>query len=307
MIQPSDIQRLRDLPIEEVAERLSIRVKRHKALCPFHCDTHASLTFHRTKNLYRCFVCEAHGSTIDLVMNKLHLTFPEACRWLSDQSNVIIETEAQRPRHKPQEERPFDAARYSRVFLHPTIDEAAHRFLYDERHIDPRVVSWCRLNSYKDWLQIPYYDRDYRLVGIQQRYLGTDPSQPRFRFPQGAQTQLYNLPVIGLLKPHEPLFITEGCSDCWSVLSSGHKAIAIPSATLLKEGDLAPLIEAHERLGTTFHMYPDQDPPGVRLYLQLKELFSTAIGGTEGIFVHHQLPEEYKDFSDYYRSQFKKT
>jgi hypothetical protein len=33
-----ELQKLRDLPIEEVAERLGLRVVRHKALCPFHDD-----------------------------------------------------------------------------------------------------------------------------------------------------------------------------------------------------------------------------------------------------------------------------
>lgn len=34
-------------------------------------------------------------------------------------------------------------------------------------------------------------------------------------------------------RPDDELWITEGCSDCWAMPSDGHKAIAIPSATLL--------------------------------------------------------------------------
>ena len=37
-----ELQKLRDLPIEGVAERLGLQVKMHKALCPFHDDHHAS-------------------------------------------------------------------------------------------------------------------------------------------------------------------------------------------------------------------------------------------------------------------------
>ena len=33
-----DMEKLRDLPIEGVAERLGLTVTRHKALCPFHSD-----------------------------------------------------------------------------------------------------------------------------------------------------------------------------------------------------------------------------------------------------------------------------
>lgn len=49
------IIRLRQLPIEAVAERLGLRVARHKSLCPFHDDHHASLTFNTRANTYRCF------------------------------------------------------------------------------------------------------------------------------------------------------------------------------------------------------------------------------------------------------------
>ena len=76
------LQKLRDLPIEGVAERLGLRVVRHKALCPFHDDHHASLSFKVSKNTWRCFVCGASGGTIDLVMRHLGMSFLEACRWL---------------------------------------------------------------------------------------------------------------------------------------------------------------------------------------------------------------------------------
>ena len=42
-----ELQKLRDLPIEGVAERLGLHVVRHKCLCPFHDDHHASLVVPR--------------------------------------------------------------------------------------------------------------------------------------------------------------------------------------------------------------------------------------------------------------------
>ncbi len=86
-----ELQKLRELPIEGVAERLGLRVVRHKALCPFHDDHHASLSFSVSKNSYRCFVCGAHGGPIDLVMNYLKKDFLDACRWLADENSIIIE------------------------------------------------------------------------------------------------------------------------------------------------------------------------------------------------------------------------
>ena len=93
MLDRFDIQKLQALPIEEVASALGLSVSHHKALCPFHADKHPSLTFHRGRNRYRCFVCDAHGGTIDLVMNYLHKDFVSACKWLADKHSVILSTE----------------------------------------------------------------------------------------------------------------------------------------------------------------------------------------------------------------------
>ena len=295
-----ELQKLRDLPIEGVAERLGLRVVRHKCLCPFHNDHHASLSFKASKNMYRCFVCGASGGPIDLVMRYLNLGFIDATRWLADEHNIIVSSFKIQDSGDLKPEtwnlKPFDASRYERFFERPWLNDEARRFLYDERRIDPRVVRWCRLTSWKNkqgvpWLQTPYYDREGKLVGVQNRNL-VKGATPRFRFPQGSQCSIYNLPVLNLLKPGETLFITEGCSDCWAMLSAGHKAIAIPSATLLKRKDAEQLSTLNFQLSTRFAMFPDNDVPGERLFLQLKEVLPS--------LVHYQLPPGCKDFGEYF-------
>ena len=84
-----ELQKLRDLPIEGVAERLGLQVSHHKCLCPFHADNHPSLSFKVSKNTFRCFVCGASGGTIDLVMRHLNLDFKAACRWLANEHNIF--------------------------------------------------------------------------------------------------------------------------------------------------------------------------------------------------------------------------
>jgi len=297
-----ELQKLRDLPIEGVAERLGMQVVRHKALCPFHDDHHASLSFSMRRNTFRCFACGAHGGTIDLVMRFLNKTFTEACRWLGDESNVIpMDSFKIQDSGFKSEDNMFDASKYEKYFERPWLLPEARRFLFEERHLDERVVRWCRLTSWKDrrevpWLQIPYYDEECRLVGVQNRNL-VKGGLPRFRFPQGSECGIYNLPILKRLKPGDELWIAEGCSDCWALLSAGHKAIAIPSATLLSKKDktLLSSLEASPRgglEGVSFHMYPDQDAPGERLFLQLQKVLPT--------LVHHQLPEGCKDFGEYY-------
>lgn len=366
-----EIEKLRNLPIEEVAGQLGLQVARHKSLCPFHSDHHASLSFNTRKNLCRCFVCMDESlDSIGLVMKSLHVDFPKACFWLAERNGILLEkgrgkngwrrdcssspaasavspaasaasalsaaSAAPRSFDAPHA---FDAAQYARFFEHPWLNEAACRFLFDERKIDGRVARWCRLSSWTDrkgvnWLQIPYFDKEGRLVGIQNRNLdfhrksrptdsmdsektgksscptdftdgtdskgsedGTDSEEaPRFRFPYGSQCGIYNLQVLNLLTPGEQLFITEGCSDCWAMLSAGHKAIAIPSATLLKPEDRDVLAYISETFGVEWHMFPDRDAPGERLFLQLKEILPSLI--------HHQLPLGCKDFGEAYLKGF---
>ena len=377
MLDKSTTQRLRSLPVEAVAERLGLRVVRHKSLCPFHDDHHASLSYSPSRNTFRCFVCDARGGTIDLVMRHLNMSFPDACRWLANGTNIILDTYRPRTPTADRPARPFDAARYARLFEHPWLSDEARTFLFTERRLDPRVVSWCRLTSWTDrqgthWLQTPYFDASGQLIGLQNRNLdygkqkgdegeedkrsvdkdkqeqGSDGKQgqagdgkqgqagdgkqgqagdgkqgqavegkqgqgvegkqgqgsesreaPRFRFPYGSRCTVYNLPVTAMLRPGEPLFITEGCSDCWAMLSAGHKAIAIPSATLLSQADKALLRDLAQRLGTSFHMFPDRDAPGERLFMQLREV----LPGLQ----HHQLPVGCKDFAEYYVSALAKN
>ena len=393
MMEKYEIQKLRELPIEKVAKEMGMKVEHHKALCPFHDDHHASLTFNKTKNSCRCYVCMRSSiGTIDLAMRYLGKDFPAACRWLAEEHQIQLEEDSSSEKSSSlggssgrgassgsssggfssgsssgdsssgdnSGKSSFDASRYARFFEHPWLNQAARRFLFEERKIDWRVVNWCRLTSWTDkkginWLQIPYFDTEGRLIGIQNRNLDytkkksssgggssegnvssagnlsssggcssegnvssagnlsssggcssegnvsseeKSPSEekeqdaPRFRFPYGARCSIYNLPVVKRLKPGERLFITEGCSDCWAMLSAGHKAIAIPSATLLKPEDKQLLTDIGRLYQVEFHMFPDQDVPGESLFMQLREMLPQ--------LVHHQLPPGCKDFSEYY-------
>jgi hypothetical protein len=286
------------------------------------------MSFSIRKNTYRCFVCGEHGGTIDLVMKHLRKDFKEAVEWLGGKAVLNILSTQNNQSNQNNNPPPFDASRYERYFERPWLSPEARRFLFDERKLDPRVVRWCRLTSWKDrqgtpWLQIPYYDMDGKLIGVQNRRLSLTPSPPqggtppreggedaipqvsprgdlegvsrvapRFRFPAGSRCGIYNLPVLKMLKPGEELWITEGCSDCWAMLSSGHKAIAIPSATLLSQADKEQLSIVNCQLSIKINMFPDADVPGERLFLQLKEVLPN--------LVRHQLPEGCKDYSDFF-------
>ena len=176
----------------------------------------------------------------DLVMKRLGVDFVGACRWLADEHHIIVDEwkpSAAAAGAAAAKVAVFDAKRYEGFFLRPWLSGQARRFLFEERRLDPRVTDWCRLTSWRDrqgvnWLQIPFFDTEGQLIGVQNRNL-QQGALPRFRFPLGSRCGIYNLPVLKRLRPGDELWITEGCSDCWAMLSAGHKAIAIPSATLL--------------------------------------------------------------------------
>lgn len=87
----------------------------------------------------------------------------------------------------------------------------------------------------------------------------------------------------------------------WAMLSAGHKAIAIPSATLFNKKEFkSELLAAHvPEGGNTLHIYPDKDKAGENLYNEILSA-SVEIGFH---LVRHELPDGCKDFADYWTWQ----
>ena len=205
MLSNTDINNLRSIGIEQVAEACNLTVKKHKTLCPFHSDTRPSLTFNVKKNFYRCFVCDAKGGPIDLVMHMMNLSFYDACHWLAKTFNITLD-ETLDLRHSsldlnritPRKVKPahstevrqstVDVRHLSLLMAQPYLCPEAKKFLFDERKIKPEVVEKLGLSSISSpvpmsgdlngsWfnapsLLIPYKDIDGNLISVQARYLG---------------------------------------------------------------------------------------------------------------------------------------
>ena len=299
-----DLDEIRATPIEEVAENLGIGIVRHMALCPFHNDKHPSLHFDLKKNRFKCFACGASGNVIDLVMRYNNMEFKEAINWIGNKEVNTAKDNAYEK--KESREEAVDIEYLEVLMKNVCINEDAARFLFDERRIDSRVVEWCGLTSISSdtpcwrWgkafydapsLLIPYRDVDGKLLTVQGRYLGKE-KKPRFKFPQGSQAGMYNKQVIATLKKGDELWITEGPSDCWAMMSAGRKAVAIPSATSLTTGDLRLLGDGLQK-GVSLHMAPDNDRPGMELFKTLKRHFPDLQG--------HVLPDGVKDFGEMWK------
>lgn len=306
-----ELQKLRDLPIEGVVQRLGLEVHRHRTTCMFHADKHPSMYIDVKRNVCKCYSCGARAGSIDLVMKMTGKTFCEACEWLGSEHNVLL-TQRDKPSQTAPSEIRLDLITLSRMVSPPVLSAEAQRFLFTERHIHPAVVRWLRLSSISrpmatsteryctvfnaPSLLIPYFDIDGKLLSVQARYLG-EGKQMRFQFPRGAQCHLYNLPVLKLLRDGEDLYVAEGPSDCMALLSAGHKAIAVPSATLLTP-DVVEILR-HYAPHSALHIYPDRDDAGERLFTELAKV-ANAVGVA---LVRHELSEGCKDFSDMYKNE----
>ena len=212
-----------------------------------------------------------------------------------------------------------DVEFYQQMFRQMHLSESGRRFLFEERLLSPEALKVCQIVSTEQSvcmarvgrgvfdgpsLIFPYFDQEGRLVSVQSRYLGKPKSEsssdmdkvsfdevkpkeiPRFKFAPGSHRMIYGLDRLKDYPPGEPLLITEGPSDCWTALTLGIHAIAIPSATLFDrrfQGLLA---------GRNLHVFPDQDEAGLSLYFELKKALPS--------LVYHQLPEGCKDLSEYY-------
>lgn len=327
MIPDNIIQQLQFLSIEAVAERLNIHVQRHKSICPFHHDTHPSLTFNPRNNRYRCYVCDAHGGNISLVMSSQKWGFVESCHWLCQEFGIDIPSDsvpsrcfkpkpAKAPSPKAAHSQPtIDTPYLEYLLTHSPLTPLAQQFLFQQRHISPQVVAQLGLgalsqpapmagNPHCGWynapaLLLPYRSPQGSLLSLQARYLGTpspDGTCPRFQFPRGSRCAIFNLPVINTLSCHDYLWITEGVTDCLAMLSMGHKAIAIPSATLLSAADIDLLSQLSAQRHITYHMAPDSDAPGLRLFQSLSQALPH--------MVYHQLPTGFKDIGEWWSRQF---
>lgn len=194
-----------------------------------------------------------------------------------------------------------DVEFYQQMFRQMHLSESGRRFLFEERLLSPEALKVCQIVSTEQSvcmarvgrgvfdgpsLIFPYFDQEGRLVSVQSRYLGKEKEIPRFKFAPGSHRMIYGLDRLKDYPPDEPLLITEGPSDCWTALTLGIHAIAIPSATLFDrrfQGLLA---------GRNLHIFPDQDEAGLSLYFELKKALPS--------LVYHQLPEGCKDLSEYY-------
>ena len=129
----SNIPTVKSLPILDVASALGIVFDTsNKALCFNGHDTIPSLSFNTSGNYFKCFGCGAGGSSIDLVMQTLHMTTHEALSWIEGYFS-LIEDEAGQNGH------------YVEPKIHQEPKEATKRAGIDYTDIYKELMDLCDL------------------------------------------------------------------------------------------------------------------------------------------------------------------
>lgn len=332
--------KLRGLNCEEVAKAYGLEVKGHMAHCFMHNDRHPSLGF--KNNHWKCFVCDKGGDAISLVMDLCQVPFKEACIDLCTKFNIPFTekeiTKSRKPLKKiaypkyqdfKEDKDEFDAEVAYHIINNLGLGNMAKQFLLDERKLSENVITSLSIRSLESnliaeklrsslltkfgqdrlksckiindngqlninipSLVIPYFDEKGKLITLQTRYLKKSESIPRFKLLCLSKKHLYNLGGLNEIRQGEKLYITEGITDCLAVLSTGNHAIAIQSASSIPEKELYLL------LGYSLYMIPDQDNAGLIAFNKLFRFFLRQ--GKNLIQV--ELPNGFKDFSDYYMS-----
>lgn len=207
------------------------------------------------------------------------------------------------------------------------LSDKARSFLFDERKLNEDIVNNLNIKSISDsrrlvealrscytdeelvsagyikiydhgvylrlftpCLLLPYYDLNNNLSGIQTRYLGDMTNAPRFQFIAGFKPSVFNMSIIRNMVKGENLYISEGVTDCLALMSSGYKAIAVPSASNLPIDDMRTLCKFNLIVSV------DRDEAGERAF----DTLSYHIVKMGGRISRLGFPTNFKDYGEFY-------
>lgn len=307
-------------------------------------DRNPSLGFDNQTNRFKCFGCGIGGTSIDLVMKTQNIDFKEACDWLSN-AYKIGTTEGFTPKlrsdfkkveyqpipngNKPASEK--DKVIYNRLYqlchlLPPHLafltakgysmkairffgwktitDEAIAQIQKDFNAQDLEASGLFNGGKFKFYyhrLLVPY-TQEGRADFIRGRSI--DPNaKAKYINPLGKTVPIFNYNVLLHLTPKQPLFICEGETDTMTLTDQARLAIGIAGATQDQTiKDLVSLLVNGFDTNLKIILAFDNDPAGKEATRKTAEAFLK-----QGILVKvYNLPQQYKDITQYFQDKGKK-
>ena len=335
-----DTERLNAIPITEVAQALGYELRKAgsvcKTLCPWHEDSHPSLTLYERTNENRCycFACSGGGSVIDFVMQSKQCDFREACSWLSSRFGIVSMSTSHTPMPKPQpkpkpkpKEPTYTYIPQGMVDELVTVENSLCQCLM--RMFNPELVRWAaeeyRIGSYSmngmDNLTVfPNIDIEGRVCNLKVQGYDTDPQSPRFchclknttywlgtmwakegRLPKDAEFRSECMFGEHLLRqyPNSLLALVESPKNAlFGAIAFPHITwLAVGNKNMLKRSVLAPL------RGREVIVIPDRD--AIPLWTSAIDSMRDVANFTVSDFCQRMAPpEEPKfDIADYLQAQ----
>lgn len=154
---------LRQRDCEELANRLGIEVRRHKAYCFLHSESVPSLSFHPSKkNVWHCFSCGKGGDAIRLMMEYERCGFAEACEKLCAMYGIFLPAgkptyaPRRRPLYQPvpiklvDSDRKFDTEIAEWLLDNMLITDKAECFLFEQRKLNKALISGIGIKALED-------------------------------------------------------------------------------------------------------------------------------------------------------------
>lgn len=152
-----DIDKLKQIPILNIAHYLGIRVRKNKAMCfKGHDRKTPSLSFSLQKNLWHCFGCGLGGNNITLVKECRGYSFKEAADWLTREFAVPQNLYYKRPFFTKHKETQI-TNEYIEVSRHVNIDFKVYKAFFSrcslskegKRYLEQRGYSSNIINHFQ--------------------------------------------------------------------------------------------------------------------------------------------------------------
>lgn len=339
-IPKSVIEKLNELSCEEVAEKLGIVVKHHRALCIAHDDHHPSMGFFgENRNRWYCFACHNSGNAIKFVETELNLSFVKACEWLCSQFGIYLENVPRRSKtlvipkriiKKPVEKEKIFVTEVAQYILnHCNLTATGKKFLFDERKLNPTVIKSLNIVSLDEpWellkkLKDSFPQETLIKSGFISQTLYLSIFTPCLIIPYydvdcnlvGLQTRYLGtadkkVPRFQFISSQKtklynlPVLNTLERGDDLYISEGITDCLALLSAgkkaLAIPSSTILPKLDLMMLDKFRLHMYPDNDDAGRKAYEQLQRFFINLC-----VFLRcEKLPLEVSDYSEYYKNNY---
>jgi len=143
-----DKDKLKNIPIKEVANKLGLQVRNKSCRCFLHKEETPSLSFDTKSNNWKCFGCGEGGDVIKLVEKYYRYSFVEACNWLSNVFGIVNyaskpSTSTPKPiKNKSKAYYVADPEIYNWFFNNLSVTDNVRRFVKDRQYPDAIVEQY---------------------------------------------------------------------------------------------------------------------------------------------------------------------